>query len=283
MQSAGKSLQIYCINLKERSDRWQRFMSQPGIQKIIQYYPFERMEGVDGKKLNIAEDERISLRTRRNILMHKRRDHEDLDTAGGVGCYLSHYNCWNKSLGAPQTYCLILEDDAIVPDDFMEKLEAGLDDFEQNAKQAELWFLSRPWGDFLSRAVSKARPDYDDKGWTFNFICPGTGYILTKAGARALCDNAFPIDGHVDFFIHRCAQMGLLVEAHKKDFVLLQHKFSKKDSNIQEQESCVICNIPIDPDKKGYLILTNQQMTAAAVGAVVAIGLYAMRAFGKSR
>jgi GR25 family glycosyltransferase involved in LPS biosynthesis len=283
MDSIGKSLQIYCINLKERSDRWQRFMNQPGIQKLIQYYPLERIEGVDGKKLNIAEDQRVSLRTRRNILLQKRRDHEDLDSPGGVGCYLSHYASWKKSLGTSQKYCLILEDDAMIPDDFMEKLETGIEDFEQNAKQADVWFLSRPWGDFLSRALSKARPDYDERGWTFNFICPGTGYILTKQAARILCDHAFPIDGHVDFYIHRCAQMGLLVEAHKNDFSLTQYRFGKHDSNIQDQQNCAICNIPVDPDKKGYLILTNQQMTAAAVGIAVAGGLYFLRMFAKSR
>lgn len=250
---------------------------------MIQYYPFERIEGVNGKKLNIAQDERVSLRTRRNIMLQKRRDHEDLDSAGGVGCYLSHYTCWNKFLGTPQKYLLVLEDDAIVPDDFMEKLEEGLEDLEKNASQADVWFLSKTWGETLTRALSRTTPDYDSKGWCFNFSCPGTGYVVRKPGAQILCDNAFPIDGHVDFFIHRCAQMGLIVEAHKKGFFLTQYRFSKEDSNIQEIKSCVLCNVPQDPDKKGYLILSNQQVTAAFVCGVVATGLFFLRAYAKGR
>ena len=71
-------------------------MSQPGVKRLAAMYPFERFEGVNGKMLDVKNDDRISLRTKRNILYQKRRDHEDLDTPGGVGCYLSHYGCWKK-------------------------------------------------------------------------------------------------------------------------------------------------------------------------------------------
>lgn len=279
-----KSLQIYCINLKERPDRWQRFMAQPGIQEIIKYYPFERIEGVNGNKINIANDERISLRTRRNILMRKRRDHEDLDSPGGVGCYLSHHSCWEKALKAPQKYTLVLEDDAVIPDDFMEKLEENLQQYEQYASKADVWFLSRPWGYTLNRALSRTSPDYDENGWTFEFSCPGTGYVLTKNAAQILCDNAFPLDGHVDFYIHRCAQMNLIVEANKKDFFLTQHKAGKYDSNIQQKNSkCALCDIPTNPDDKGYLILTNQQVAVALVCGVVATSMFFLRAYAKGK
>ena len=107
-----KLFQIYCINLKERPDRWNRFVRQPGFQRLVHVYPFERFEGVNGKKLDVQHDDRVSLRTKRNILYQKRRDHEDLDTAGGVGCYLSHYGTWQKFLQTDATYCLIFEDDA---------------------------------------------------------------------------------------------------------------------------------------------------------------------------
>ena len=86
MSDTRKTIQIYCINLKERSDRWERFMSQTGVKRLAAMYPFERFEGVNGKMLDIKNDDRVSLRTKRNILYQKRRDHEDLDTPGGVGC-----------------------------------------------------------------------------------------------------------------------------------------------------------------------------------------------------
>ena len=96
MEEVRKSnlFQVYCINLKERPDRWDRFIQQPGVLRLKQMYDFERFEGINGKLLDIKNDSRVSLRTKRNILYQKRRDHEDLDTPGGVGCYLSHYSCW---------------------------------------------------------------------------------------------------------------------------------------------------------------------------------------------
>jgi GR25 family glycosyltransferase involved in LPS biosynthesis len=106
------NLRIYCINLKSRADRWERFFQQPGFQELIQKYPWERFDAIDGKTIDIEKDTRVSLRTRRNIMYKKRRDHEDLDSAGGVGCYLSHYTVWTKIIAQPEEYGLVFEDDA---------------------------------------------------------------------------------------------------------------------------------------------------------------------------
>lgn len=272
--------QIYCINLKERPDRWERFIKQPGVTELIQSYPFERFEGINGKLLDIKNDNRVSLRTKRNILYQKRRDHEDLDTPGGVGCYLSHYTCWKKFLETDKEYLLILEDDAEVPDTFKELLLNAMEDLNQeDIKRPDIWMLARPFAGHWARALEIGSPTYS-KNWSYNFMGPLTGYILTRQGAKILIDNALPIDGHVDHYMRRCSQMGMLVLAAHKSIQLKQYKLMKRDTNIH-QKSCEVCSMPDAPSEKGYIIITNQGVTSAIVAAFCVGTLFVLRTYFK--
>lgn len=280
-QRKSNVFQIYCINLKERPDRWERFIQQPGVQRLIQVYPFERFEGINGKLLDIKNDNRVSLRTKRNILYQKRRDHEDLDTPGGVGCYLSHYSCWKKFLEGDKEKLFILEDDAIIPDDFLEQLQAAMEDLNQeDIKRPDVWMLAKPFGPTLTKALELGSPTYA-KNWSYEFMAPLTGYIMTREGAKTLCENAFPIDGHVDHFMRRCSQMGMLVLASHKNIQLKQLRMSKSDSDIQQKSGCEVCNLPDAPTKKGYLIISNQGVSSALVAAFCVGTLLVMRTYFK--
>ena len=273
MEQKPKSnlFQVYCINLKERPDRWERFIHQPGVQRITQTFPFERFEGINGKLLDIKNDNRVSLRTKRNILYQKRRDHEDLDTPGGVGCYLSHYSCWKKFLETEKEKLLVLEDDAEIPDTFLDDLMKAMEDLNQeDIKRPDIWMLARPFGPTLTRALELGSPTYS-KNWSYDVMAPLTGYILTRNGAKVLCDNAFPIDGHVDHFMRRCSQMGMLVLATHKNIQLKQVRLKKGDSDIQQKSSCEVCNLPDAPTSKGYIIVSNQGV-ASAIVAVFCVG-----------
>jgi GR25 family glycosyltransferase involved in LPS biosynthesis len=279
----SKLFQMYCINLKERPDRWERFISQPGVQRLTAVYPFERFEGVNGKLLDVKNDSRVSLRTKRNILYQKRRDHEDLDTVGGVGCYLSHHGCWQKFLQGSSEYCLIFEDDADVPVNFLEALETAVEDINQeDIKRPEIWLLSRPWGPAMRKALELNDIQYTGN-WAYDVTGPLTGYILSRNAAKILSDNAFPIDGHVDHFMHRCAQMGMLTISHNKNIILRQVSVleKKRDSDIQQKPSCEVCDLPNAPRKKGYIILTNQTVGALTVGVLGIGALIAIRSFGR--
>jgi len=283
MEDERKSnlFQIYCINLKERPDRWDRFIQQPGVLRLKQMYDFERYEGINGKLLDIKNDDRVSLRTKRNILYQKRRDHEDLDTPGGVGCYLSHYNCWKNFLQTDKEKLLILEDDAEIPENFPEMLSTAMEDLNQeDIKRPDIWLLARPFGPTLTKALELGSPTYS-KNWSYDVMAPLTGYILTREGAKALCDNAFPIDGHVDHFMRRCSQMGMVVLAAHKNIQLKQVRLTKKDSDIQQKPSCEVCNLPDAPTNKGYIIISNQGVASAIVAAGCIATLLVLKTYGK--
>ena len=274
------NLRIYCINLKSRADRWERFFQQPGFQELIQKYPWERFDAIDGKTIDIEKDTRVSLRTRRNIMYKKRRDHEDLDSAGGVGCYLSHYTVWTKIIAQPEEYGLVFEDDALIPLGFVQQLETAFLEYQALEEKAkpDVWTLSVPFNRTMMDAVNNTVA-FNFGDWNYSVNAPNTANIYTKKAVKILVDNAFPIDGHVDFFMFRCAQLGLIVYAQYQKLWVRQVSLKKKgivDSNIQGVK-CDVCNIPSDANSRGYFILSGQNKVSIMV-VLIGFGiLYAMK------
>ncbi len=271
------NLRIYCINLKERTDRWNRFVSQPALQDLKERFPFERFEGVNGKAIDIGNDPRVSIRTRRNILFHKRRDHEDLDTPGGVGCYLSHYGVWNKFAQSNEEACLIFEDDAyVLPSFYPSLLKAWKDLSELDASnQPDVWILSYP---FNTRLIDILGTESTERqgNWETNVHAPNTAYIVFRRGVQKLIDNALPIDGHLEHYMFRLAQLGIIKHVHHTNVNVFQIPVMKKDSDIQK-ERCDICDIPDDPRQRGYFILSGQNKKSLFVVVLGLAGLYYLK------
>ena len=269
------NLRIYCINLKERTDRWNRFVSQPALQDLTSRFPFERFEGVNGKTIDIANDNRVSIRTRRNILFSKRRDHEDLDTPGGVGCYLSHLGIWNKFAQSNEDACLIFEDDAYITPTFLTELEAAWKDLPMlGEQQPDVWILSRKFGTALIDILGEESERQGN--WEYNVHAPNTAYIVFRRGVNKLIDHALPIDGHLDHYMYRLAQIGGLVHVHHRNVNVYQISMKMKDSDIQKNR-CVVCDIPDNANDRGYLILSGQNKKSLLLVILGIAGLYYMK------
>lgn len=260
---------VYCINLKQRVDRWRRFASQPAVSDIQKHFQFERVDAVVGKEIDIQNDKRISIRTKRNILHQKRRDHEDLDSVGAIGCYLSHAMLWKRFLESNDEYCIILEDDALLPDDFVARFKIAMDSLKKlPMRDSVLWQLSRPHSVGLRNALEEDTLIFTD-GWAYDVVCPTTGYVLFRKSAQVLLDNAFPIDGHVDMYMRRCTQIGILKTVHYKHLMLSQIAVKRGDTDIQNA-NCEICDIPTHISESDMTIMTKKQVIS---GIVVILGL----------
>ena len=250
--------------MKKRPDRWTRFIAQRGVQEIKKIAKFERFEAVDGKEIDVQNDNRISVRTKRNILYQMRRDHEDLDTVGGIGCYLSHAAIWKKFLDSGDDYCIVLEDDALIPDNFVELFAKGLASLRKNVfPLPDMWQLSTPHAKSLNFALGVDDIVYTN-GWAYDVLTPTTGYVLFKSGANILLKNAFPIDGHVDLFMNRLSQISVFRSVHYKNLVLYQVAVKMKDSNIQAG-GCELCNVPTNARESGFLIIKKEQIFSTAL------------------
>jgi GR25 family glycosyltransferase involved in LPS biosynthesis len=139
-----QTIPAFCITLERRLDRWKRFQTQPGVAEL----PLRRFLGVDGKTLDVDTEERITTMTRRNIKTKTRRSHEELNSIGGVGCALSHIAVWQWMVDNKQPLCLVFEDDAIVPPDFVERANQVIQTtLLHDPKAWDVWLLGGTWDD----------------------------------------------------------------------------------------------------------------------------------------
>ncbi len=274
------SVPVYCINLKSRPDRWKRFTSQPGVRELEKTFRFERVEAVVGKEIDIQNDSRISVRTKRNILFQKRRDHEDLDSPGAIGCYLSHAMLWKKFLESNEECCIILEDDAVVPKNFIQLFQLGQKNIKElSVNQPILWQLSKPHTIGLRNALGDEKVRVEER-WIFDATSPTTGYVLFRDTAKVLLDNAYPIDGHVDMYMRRCSQIGMIRIVHFRYLLLGQVAVKRKDTDIQ-MNNCELCDLPTNLSKSNLQIVTQEHIFSTTLVILGLASLLAIQYFHK--
>ena len=114
---------IYYINLDRRPDRLKHIKNE--LNKINYSGPIERIQGIDGRQLNInnLSNDLITIEGK-NDALNKNKGMYYILTPGAIGCALSHLNIYNKIIEemSDDNYSLILEDDIIINNNFMNKL-----------------------------------------------------------------------------------------------------------------------------------------------------------------
>lgn len=105
---------IFVINMAKAKDRMLSMKSQLDAQGLL----FERIEAVDGSKLNAQQ--------RKNEYSDwwYRLFHGSPMSNGNLGCTLSHRKIYNKILAKKLEWVVILEDDAVLDANFANLLEA---------------------------------------------------------------------------------------------------------------------------------------------------------------
>lgn len=110
-------VKIYVLNLKSRIEKRLKIKKQLNDQNI----KYEIIEGIDGKELdnNYLKNNKIEICNEYYWTIKNRNM-----TYGELGCTLSHLKIYEKHiLENDKEYCLILEDDVIIPDNFIDKLK----------------------------------------------------------------------------------------------------------------------------------------------------------------
>jgi GR25 family glycosyltransferase involved in LPS biosynthesis len=225
-----KKIPIYCINLDKRLGRYTFFMRQEGCKELnIRRYP-----AVDGSLLKIIDNPDISYQTQYNILNKTRRSHGEIDTAGAIGCSLSHYNIWKEFLKTDAQHCLVLEDDAKIP--------VGLSDTINEVSPLnggfDVWLLSYRLYDKRVRIV-----DTTNKKWKTPVYFWGTAsYILSRKGAEELIQHFFPIECHLDKYM--CLKASL-----KKTRIVIHEDiqlYTLSHGTDIQLNTCQLCKFPSD-------------------------------------
>ena len=228
-----QTLPLFCINLDRRKDRWTRWTSQPFYTEYKER--ILRVSAVDGATLNTLSDPRVSLETRARIsIKGARRRHGEINSAGAVGCTLSHRIVWERFLTEfpEEPYALVLEDDVEVPADLL-RLVSRIGTPPSGAQKAAVWMLS-------ANLRGPVLPLTSGWGSPQNFW--GTcAYLVNREGARVLLDSTLPIESHLDrTFCALQTLSALKIYLHRRINLVV---FEDADTDIQG-EPCIVCDVP---------------------------------------
>ena len=259
-----ESIPAFCITLERRKDRWKRFQDQPGIGPLT----VKRFIGVDGNTLDIKKETRITTLTKRNILRNSRRSHEELDSAGGVGCALSHIALWQWMVDNQQELCLVMEDDAVIPPDFVEKVNQSIQKSVvlKDPAQWDLWIVGGICED-LSRIPQESPESTVVR--TGAFITTHC-YIITLRTAKQFLKDVYPIHCHIDWWMSIYGYLNDIRILHDTECNVLQDKEIKTD--IQNKNGCTICAVE-DNFEKTHTLVPNGELRVAHAAEIVCIGL----------
>jgi glycosyl transferase family 25 len=256
----------FCITLERRQDRWRRFQDQSGIEKL----DVKRFIGVDGKTIDINNDERVTTLTKRNIITKSRRSHEELDSIGGVGCALSHIAVWQWMVDNNQELCLIFEDDAVIPPDFTEQANTLISKSSllSHPSKWDMWLLGGKWDDLSSIPEETSKSGVVRIGAFVLFHA----YVMTLHGAKRLLKDVYPIHCHIDIWVSIYSYLNDIRIVGTTDFVLQQTQRVKTD--IQSEKGCEICNVPTDYEKS-HTMVSKVEWRVAQTAEIVCVGLIA--------
>lgn len=237
------AIPAFCINLKRRLDRWKQFTSQRGVEALPN---LKRFLATDGKTLDVRSDERIPLITKRNILAGQRRSHEDIDTMGAIGCALSHIGIWEWMVEHSAPLCLVLEDDALVPSNFVQFMNRTIEQSPvlRDTSQWELFVLTHQLG---ATTPLINDPALQDVGAFMGTQC----YVITLECAKRFLKEAYMLHMQIDLW------MGVYKSVHGLTIISpvqfsVKQRSSKTD--IQNKNRCTVCDLTNDYVKTHSLI-----------------------------
>ena len=256
-----EDLQIICISLAKRPDRWARIEREAGVATI----PIQRMEAVDASTFVPYKHPAISLATAHNIYFKTRRSVYEIDAGGAVGCSLSHFKAWEQLLKSSAPAMLVFEDDCTIPADLRIRLEHML-----KAAPAD-WDLIQ-----LHRSYrSGCKPIESDAPWQLCTSLMGThAYIVSRRGAERLLKRAYPIELHVDAYM---AYMARLEHVRMLWHPIIDIKQRGALSDI-EHGNARICSVPTNMDDRDMVALSvstivGTMVIAGAAGCLIGMGI----------
>lgn len=187
---------VWLINLKRDTARFAKMDAQ--LKRIG--LPYQLFEAVDGKA-SAAE-----LVKKVDVEAYERNMGSRL-LPGKMGCYASHVRVWEAFLASPFETALILEDDVVFHEDFVESLGLALK-------------MRQHWDTVRFNCIRAKLPVVQAFGGRYRlnaYIGPFTGnatYLLNRRVAERILPGLWPQTRAFDhelnrFFVHDFRQFGL--------------------------------------------------------------------------
>ena len=162
-----KSFKIYYINL-DKSIQRRAFMENQFKELNI---PFSRISATNGKEL---DKEFLKSEKKKHCILA----HFPLPNDGEIGICLTHFKLWELLSKQPEDFSIVLEDDALISDDFFNDLEQLLSQITSN--------------DFLDISGKKGFYPLVKSDLIIKFLIPPVlmiGQIIGRNAAKKLSNN----------------------------------------------------------------------------------------------
>jgi len=193
-------MKIYCINLDKRKDKWE-LVSKHNKKKTNK--DIIRVSGIDGYSLGATK--RILKLYKNCFSQYKKGVMNYGMRAGVVGCALSHIKTWIHILYSEEDHAVVIEDDAVLENDFDKKLEQVYNEIGDD--DWDIVFLglhptNKSVNLFYAETYEKVK--VNDMGKDFESInlhnYGAFGYLISKSACRKILNhyNNSAIEGGID-------------------------------------------------------------------------------------
>tara|TARA_B100000575_G_scaffold48059_1_gene35069 strand:- start:1989 stop:2792 length:804 start_codon:yes stop_codon:yes gene_type:complete len=214
-----REMKIYVINMEKSKDRKTHMINILNNNNLN----YEFIEAVNGKELDSNYVESITKNKLRNL------------TRGEIGCFLSHKKTYNKLLDSHEDYCLILEDDVELCDNFVNEINNCLSqlnsfDIFYCYHYTPLQFynsIGKDVKDYFPEKWDKNLPLLLDKDYSKDCVLSGHktgtyGMIISKKAAKQLLNNMPTIKCPIDVQMHfKDVKKDLKLFSSKKNLVFI--------------------------------------------------------------
>jgi glycosyl transferase family 25 len=220
-------LPIFVINL-ERADHRRRFIQSHLGRLGLDY---ELFRAVDGRSLDRQHVEQSGIYDEKVALEKFSRP---LSMAE-IGCALSHLGVYKTIVERGLEAAIVLEDDAMFNADFWTRMPELLAELPAEWDLVQLIYSCRD--------VEPAGPHLVKFTMTPTMPVAATAYILSRAGAQKLIDNALPLRYPADSLLGRAPRWGTNVYGARPHLVSINNVFPSaiaRDRNVKSKAGRVI-------------------------------------------
>ena len=175
---------VYVISLARATDRRRAICEQ---LDAVQGVSYEIVDAVDGSTLNLADYQH---RLRQDLC---RAHYSSEMSVGEIGCFLSHYNLWQRMVDEQTPYALIMEDDAVCADDLFESA-AALPEVGWQWDVVLIGYVKRKHKAKVLCEVTPGRKlvRYRRPAWL------ALAYLMSLDGAKKMLKQCYEIRGGLD-------------------------------------------------------------------------------------
>lgn len=192
-------IKYYVINLDRSKERLNNILSQFSLQKL----DLEKVNAIDGQTLDLDD-------TADDIAC--RREMGRSIQPGEVGCSLSHRRALEAFGSTSAEFAVVLEDDAVLTDEFSKKIEA-LSIFIKTNPHLKVCAINLGPSDY-KYTTQLAKLDNTELLRSHRFPILATGILWTKHGAQIVLDDnekiKYPYDNYLRIKLTR-GHVGLSV------------------------------------------------------------------------